>query len=326
MEPLICDPPSKSNPFLETKTNEPVLLRAFKLLFGAAVLVPFKFVTLLILTVTMASLFRIANLFLKFEEAHLTTSWWRVAVLKPVPFLSRICLFIFGYFKVSRKGIKCNDPRVAPIIVSNHVSGVDQLIMLHEFMPCYFSKLQNKNQPFFSWILIATRSIFVDRTSPESKEQVKQQILDRANLCYKYGVPMSLLGQLLIFPEGTTTDGSTLLKFRTGAFQPGLPVAPIILKYPFKNFNVASFHDRSIASSTFEMMCQFTNEIEITYLPVYTPSKEEREDPILYANNVRKYMSAQSGLPMSPYGNEDVIRLVDKKQLEAVGSHLIAKY
>jgi hypothetical protein len=37
-------------------------------------------------------------------------------------------------------------------------------------------------------------------------------------------------------------------------------------------------------------------------------------------------MATESALPMSPYGNEDVVRLIDQNQLKAAGSHLVAKY
>lgn len=36
---------------------------------------------------------------------------------------------------------------------------------------------------------------------------------------------------ILLFPEGTTTNGDYLLPFRTGAFIAGVPVQPTILKY-----------------------------------------------------------------------------------------------
>jgi Acyltransferase len=36
---------------------------------------------------------------------------------------------------------------------------------------------------------------------------------------------------ILLFPEGTTTNGRYLLRFRTGSFISGVPVQPIILKY-----------------------------------------------------------------------------------------------
>jgi lysophosphatidylcholine acyltransferase / lyso-PAF acetyltransferase len=36
---------------------------------------------------------------------------------------------------------------------------------------------------------------------------------------------------ILLFPEGTTTNGRYLLRFRTGGFIAGVPVQPIILRY-----------------------------------------------------------------------------------------------
>lgn len=36
---------------------------------------------------------------------------------------------------------------------------------------------------------------------------------------------------LLLFPEGTTTNGSYLLPFKTGAFLAGLPVRPVVIRY-----------------------------------------------------------------------------------------------
>ena len=44
---------------------------------------------------------------------------------------------------------------------------------------------------------------------------------------------------ICIAPEGTCSDGSSLLKFQTGAFVAGLPVLPILLSYPYRFFNPA---------------------------------------------------------------------------------------
>jgi len=194
--------------------------------------------------------------------------------------------------------------------------------MLHELVnPCYLSKIQNINHPFFSWILVATRSILVDRSNVESRENTKNLIMERTTLIHKYGG-----GQLLIFPEGTTSNGTCLLKFKPGAFQPGYPVQPICLKYPYRYFNVASFHNRSVFSSTVELLMQFSNQLEVIYLPVYQPSEEEKINPVLYANNVREYMSKLSGIPLSSYGSEDVPKLLTREELLASGSHLVSKY
>lgn len=43
----------------------------------------------------------------------------------------------------------------------------------------------------------------------------------------------------------------------------------------------------------FLLLCQIVNYMEVIRLPVYYPSEEEKEDPKLYANNVRKLMATE---------------------------------
>jgi lysophosphatidylcholine acyltransferase/lyso-PAF acetyltransferase len=38
-------------------------------------------------------------------------------------------------------------------------------------------------------------------------------------------------------------------------------------------------------------ICQFNNSVDIEYLPVYTPSDIERDNPCLFAENVRTLLS-----------------------------------
>ncbi len=49
----------------------------------------------------------------------------------------------------------------------------------------------------------------------------------------------------------------------------------------------------------FRYLTQFVNYCELTLLPVYSPSAEERADASLFASNVRAAMSRASGLPTS---------------------------
>lgn len=41
------------------------------------------------------------------------------------------------------------------------------------------------------------------------------------------------------------------------------------------------------------LLSQFVNYIEVRRLPVYHPSEQEKEDPKLYAANVRKLMAQE---------------------------------
>ena len=41
------------------------------------------------------------------------------------------------------------------------------------------------------------------------------------------------------------------------------------------------------------LLCQFVNHLEVIRLPVYYPSQEEKDDPKLYASNVRRLMATE---------------------------------
>jgi lysophosphatidylcholine acyltransferase/lyso-PAF acetyltransferase len=49
----------------------------------------------------------------------------------------------------------------------------------------------------------------------------------------------SAVPPLLLFPEGTTTNGAFLLPFKTGAFLTGHPVQPVLLRYRWRRFSPA---------------------------------------------------------------------------------------
>ena len=50
------------------------------------------------------------------------------------------------------------------------------------------------------------------------------------------------------------------------------------------------------------LQSQFANPCEVRVLKPYVPSKAEREDPRLYADNVRLLMARELGAKLSPYG------------------------
>lgn len=69
--------------------------------------------------------------------------------------------------------------------------------------------------------------IYVQREDPDSRQSTIKQILDRANSPDDWP-------QTAIFPEGTCTNRKALITFKGGAFYPGVPVQPVVLKYKNK--------------------------------------------------------------------------------------------
>jgi 1-acyl-sn-glycerol-3-phosphate acyltransferase len=111
------------------------------------------------------------------------------------------------------------------LLVSNHLSYLDILIY-GTILPCFFvSKAEIGSWPYFGRMARAGGTLFVDRASRASAESVSEQIAERL----QGTVPV------LFFPEGTSTDGSQLLRFRSRLFTPaidaGEPVTAAAVRY-----------------------------------------------------------------------------------------------
>ena len=110
-----------------------------------------------------------------------------------------------------------------------------------------------------------------------------------------------------------------LLPFKTGAFKPGRPVQPYILKWDTEFNPTVTTYGQNISWFLAGMLtlAQPWVNVTITGLPVYYPSQgtkfscsityiqknlpsalAERHNPELYASNVAQLMSKKSGLPI----------------------------
>jgi 1-acyl-sn-glycerol-3-phosphate acyltransferase len=96
------------------------------------------------------------------------------------------------------------------LVVSNHLSYLD-IVIFAAAMPCVFvSKREVNKWPFFGWAARAGGTIFVDRASAASANSAADAIAQ------KLADPIPVL----LFPEGTSTDGSAVQRFHARLFQP----------------------------------------------------------------------------------------------------------
>jgi 1-acyl-sn-glycerol-3-phosphate acyltransferase len=116
-------------------------------------------------------------------------------------------------------------PPTHGLVVSNHLSYLDILI-LAAAMPCFFvSKMEISHWPFFGKAGRAGGTIFLDRSSLASANAVAGQMRERLEL----PIPV------LLFPEGTSSDGSRVLRFHSRLLDPaikcGAPITAAALRY-----------------------------------------------------------------------------------------------
>ncbi len=146
----------------------------------------------------------------------------------------------------------------------------------------------------FGNIAKVLQSYFVDRGSSRSKEEALKFIKYRALS------PMDW-SQVMVYPEGTTTNGTKLIHFKRGAFVPGVPVQPLLCRFPGKgrvNLLTDVFIRRhSPVAMACMMLSRPVTHIEVEFLPVYYPNEDERRDPRLYAHNVQSLMAKKLGIP-----------------------------
>ncbi|UWZ82319.1 lysophospholipid acyltransferase family protein [Occallatibacter riparius] len=112
-------------------------------------------------------------------------------------------------------GVRCTVSGTPPthgLVVSNHLSYLD-IAVFSSVMPCVFvSKAEIAKWPYFGLAARAGGTIFLDRSSRASAAAAASEIAERLRL----PVPV------LLFPEGTSTDGSEVLRFHSALFQPAI--------------------------------------------------------------------------------------------------------
>lgn len=111
------------------------------------------------------------------------------------------------------------------LVVANHVSWLDVFVLNTLFDCSFVAKAEIAGWPFFGALLRAHDTLYVDRRPGRHLLAVNARIAERLGR-----------GDIVVFfPEGTTTDGSVLLPFRSALFQSaingGHPVQPFALEY-----------------------------------------------------------------------------------------------
>ena len=121
--------------------------------------------------------------------------------------------------------IEGNPPAGKVVVVANHLSYLD-IVIAGAAMPCSFvAKQEIASWPAFGSLARMGRTIFLDRASRASAWDAADRMVERL----AQGVPV------LFFPEGTSTDGSELLRFHStlfaAAIETGSSVVPTAIFY-----------------------------------------------------------------------------------------------
>jgi len=193
-------------------------------------------------------------------------------------------------FRVNIVGQQASRSQAPILIVAPHTSFLD----VFTIALCYASpvaRVENASTPVLWAPQAIGHTIFVNRKSVASRQQAMTAIVDRARSTLPWP-------QIFIFSEGTTTNGRALIRFQTGGFKAGVPVQPVTIQYARPDLTTWT-RDQAhrFIHSIFLIMSNPINRVTLTFLPVYQPSQAEKDNPVLFAQNVQAIMAESVAVP-----------------------------
>ena len=230
-----------------------------KLVLGGVILLPIRVASILALvslTYVVGFLMTVGLSEQDLLEKPLTG--WRKNLRGALRFLGRACIFCFGFHHIKKIGTRATKAEACLFVCGPHSSFFDAIVVLVLDLPVGVSRSENGKLPFLGRIVRAAQPILVTREIRANKMNTINEIKKRA-------APDSEWPQVVIFPEGTTTNGSCLITFKPGAFIPGLSVQPVVLQYKNKiNTLTWTWQGLNAYKSAFLTLCQFNNKMIIT--------------------------------------------------------------
>ena len=243
--------------------------------------------------------------------------------------------------------------RCPKIIVSNHVSNMEILHMLtlpfqdssgNPVLPVFVTKESIFGLPVIGTITrdvlgsigVARKQKFTNKNKNEKEKQNLQQqqqqrqhssdsiskscteqILERVHNGGKNendAIDVGY-GPIVIFPEGTTTNGTCLLDFKKGAFVPLVPVVPVLYSFgahacdPKQSAFLPTYESIWGPAYLWRLLCQPVNRFQCTFMDTiaapedsatFNGSYNDKNDdmPSIFAEKVRYSMALEGDLPM----------------------------
>lgn len=122
--------------------------------------------------------------------------------------LHRVCVRLLRVFHVD---LRVTGPvPTSGLLVCNHLSYLD-IVVLGATMPCVFvSKREVRSWPVFGWFASLAGTLFLRRDSRTAAAHTTREI----------GRVLDTGALVVLFPEGTTSDGREVLPFKSSLLEP----------------------------------------------------------------------------------------------------------
>lgn len=179
------------------------------------------------------------------------------------------------HFKTTHSGVLPDHHTQGVLFVANHISWSD-IHALNGIIPVRFvAKMEIKDWPVFGYLVRKSGTIFINRTRQRDAARVvnlcSEALRDQDNLC--------------VFPEGTTTEGMSVLPFKSSLLQAaisaGTQVVPVAIHYPRAdgqpNRAAAYAGDTSLFESMGRLLNMQQPHVHLHFCPAIDASQHTRQ-------------------------------------------------
>ena len=154
------------------------------------------------------------------------------------------------------------------LLISNHTGFFDIVMYMSLYSTGFLAKDEIRNMPLIGTISRGINCLFVKRENEADRARIFTELEKRQKDFYEGNI----LSPLCIFPEGTTTNGKYILKFKKGAFYALLPIKPqLILVEDNLNYSSAAGVSSTVFNF-FRSLAYFYHKIYLCELPVIKPT------------------------------------------------------
>ncbi|GAA6105568.1 glycerol-3-phosphate acyltransferase 3, partial [Tachysurus ichikawai] len=183
---------------------------------------------------------------------------------------------------------KENRPKKGGICVANHTSPIDIVILAND--GCYAMVGQVHGGMMGVIQRAIARScphVWFERSEMKDRHAVAKRL--KNHVADKTKLP------ILIFPEGTCINNTSVMMFKKGSFEIGGTIYPVAIKYD-PQFGDAFWNSAkyNMVSYLLRMMTSWAIVCNVWYLPPM--NRQDGEDAVQFANRVKSAIALQGGL------------------------------
>uniref|UniRef100_A0A803KK06 Malignant T-cell-amplified sequence 1 n=1 Tax=Xenopus tropicalis TaxID=8364 RepID=A0A803KK06_XENTR len=183
---------------------------------------------------------------------------------------------------------KENKPKKGGICVANHTSPIDIIILANDGCYAMVGQVHGGLMGIIQRAMArACPHVWFERSEMRDRHLVTERLREHVSDISKLPI--------LIFPEGTCINNTSVMMFKKGSFEIGGTIYPVAIKYD-PQFGDAFWNSskNSMVSYLLRMMTSWALKCNVWYLPPV--NKQEGEDAVQFANRVKSAIAKQGGL------------------------------